>query len=67
MDINEKLKINLVSEDNETINGWLCEQLGSLPEIGNKISFAGWIFTVTEVSKNMATKIAVEADEEGTL
>ena len=67
VDINEKLKINLISEDNETINGWLCEQLGSLPEIGNKISFAGWIFTVTEVSKNMATKIAVEADEEGTL
>ena len=67
MNINEKLQINLVSEDNETINGWFCEQLGTLPEIGNKLSFSGWIFTVTEVSKNMATKISVEAEEEGTL
>lgn len=67
VDINEKLQINLVSEDNETINGWFCEQLGTLPEIGNKLSFSGWIFTVTEVSKNMATKISVEAEEEGTL
>lgn len=67
VDINEKLKINLVSEDNETINGWFCEQLGTLPEIGNKLNFCGWIFTVTEVSKNMATKISVETEEEGTL
>ena len=67
VDINEKLKINLVSEDNETINGWFCEQLGTLPEVGNKISFSGWIFTVTEVSKKMATKISVKAEEESTL
>ena len=67
VDINEKLQINLSSEDNETINGWICEQLGTLPEIGNKLSFSGWTFTVTEVSKNMATKISVEAEEEGSL
>lgn len=67
VDINEKLKINLVSEDNETINGWFCEQLGTLPEVGNRISFSGWIFTVTEVSKKMATKISVKAEEESTL
>ena len=67
VDINEKLKINLISEGNETINGWFCEQLGSLPEVGNKISFSGWIFTVTEVSKKMATKISVKAEEESLL
>ena len=67
VDINEKLKISLNSEVNETINGWICEQLDALPEIGNKISFSGWTFTVAEVSKNMATKICVEAEEEGNL
>lgn len=67
VDINEKLKISLNSEVNETINGWICEQLDALPEVGNKLSFSGWIFTVTEVSKNMATKICVEAEEEGNL
>ena len=49
VDINEKLKISLNSEVNETINGWICEQLDALPEIGNKISFSGWTFTVAEV------------------
>lgn len=67
VDINEKLKTSLNSEVNETINGWICEQLDALPEIGNKISFSGWTFTVAEVSKNMATKICVEAEEEGNL
>ena len=67
VDINEKLKINLVSENNETINGWFCEQLGTLPEIENNLSFGGWTFTVKEVSKNMATKIAVKPEEESAL
>jgi putative hemolysin len=67
VDINEKLKISLNSEANETINGWICEQLDALPEVGNKLSFSGWTFTVAEVSKNMATKICVEAEEEGNL
>ena len=67
VDINEKLKISLNSEVNETINGWICEQLDALPEVGNKLSFSGWTFTVAEVSKNMASKICVEAEEEGNL
>ena len=61
VDINEKLKINLESEDNETINGWICEKLGTLPEKGNQLTFGKWIFTVIEVSNNMATKISAEA------
>ena len=61
VDINEKLKINLESEDNETINGWICEKLGTLPEEGDKLTFGKWIFTVIEVSNNMATKISAEA------
>ena len=59
--INEKLKINLESEDNETINGWICEKLGTLPEKGNQLNFGKWIFTVIEVSNNMATKISADA------
>jgi len=61
VDINEKLKINLESEDNETINGWICEKLGTLPEKGNQLNFGKWIFTVIEVSNNMATKISADA------
>lgn len=59
-DANEILGINLESEDMNTIGGWLFEQFGYLPEVGNVFVKNKNIFTVEEVSQRRITKIRIK-------
>ena len=45
-DINEALRINLTSDINETIGGWIMERLGRIAEVGDKAACDGWTFIV---------------------
>ncbi|MCQ2613088.1 MAG: hemolysin family protein [Treponemataceae bacterium] len=45
-DVNNFLGQNFVSEEFETIGGWLLEQFGYLPEPGEKINRASMVFVV---------------------
>lgn len=58
-DANEILGINLESEYMNTIGGWLFEQFGYLPEVGNVFVKNKNIFTVEEVSQRRITKIRI--------
>lgn len=48
-DINEVLRVNILSEINETIGGWIMEKLDRIAEAGDKFCFEGWIFIVEKM------------------
>ncbi|HZK19554.1 MAG TPA: hemolysin family protein [Treponemataceae bacterium] len=49
IDIQEALSISLHSSFYDTIAGYILEQLGRIPRIGDSISVQGWTFTVQEM------------------
>lgn len=73
-DLKEDLHINLESNINETIGGWVAEQLDRMPEPEDSIEFEGWSFTVKkiqahriermEIRKNIVNKELEKEDEE---
>ncbi len=64
IDLNEKLGINLSSENCETIGGFICEKLGSIPQEGNFILAEGYKFTVIKMEDNRVKKIKMQKDGE---
>jgi len=63
------LHIQLESNINETIGGWVCEMLEKLPEPGEFIDFEGWRFTVVKIQAHRIerlrlTKLAEDEIEE---
>ncbi len=60
IDLNEKLGINLSSENCETIGGFICEWLGSIPQEGNFVCAEGYKFTVLKMEDNRVKKIRME-------
>ena len=64
IDLNEKFGINLSSENCETIGGFICEKLGSIPQEGNFILAEGYKFTVIKMEDNRVKKIKMQKDGE---
>ncbi len=48
-DMNETLRINLSSELNESVGGWIMEKIGRIAECGDSVKSDGWIFVVQEM------------------
>ncbi|MBQ9627074.1 MAG: hypothetical protein IJR40_07855, partial [Treponema sp.] len=48
-EINEALRINILSEINESVGGWIMEKIGRIAEAGDKVNFEGWNFIVTKM------------------
>ena len=57
--LREDLKINLVSEINETIGGWVTEQLNRMPVAGDKIEHEGWIFEVKKIQAHRIERMVI--------
>ncbi|MFI3257182.1 MAG: hemolysin family protein [Spirochaetales bacterium] len=62
-DISEKLEINLQSEYNETIGGFIMETLDGMAHEGDYIIKDGWRFTVESVSKRRITHVHIKPEE----
>lgn len=45
-----------------TINGWISENLDSIPKAGDTFSYEGLVFTVTRAENNRAEEISVEGE-----
>ncbi len=56
-EVNQIFKIQLVSEDFDTLGGWLLEQFGYLPSAGESIQKQKLIFTVEEMSQRRIRSI----------
>ena len=59
------MHIPLSSEINETLAGWLLEQLDHLPEVGESIEFSGFKFTVEKMKMHKVEKVLVKNLGEG--
>lgn len=65
LDLQEQMHIPLSSEINETLAGWLLEQLDHLPEVGESIEFSGFKFTVEKMKMHKVEKVLVKNLGEG--
>ena len=63
-DINSIMNKNFESEDFDTIGGWLLEQFGYLPEIGDKITKNGLLFTVEDQAGRRIQSIRIRYDKD---
>ena len=63
-DVNTCFAMNLVSEECDTIGGWLLEQFGYLPENGEKLKVGNRLFIVEEVASRRIQNIRIRYDRE---
>ena len=59
IDINQQLELNIVSENCETIGGYICEKLGEIPSEGQSIVISNYKFIVTKMDDKRVGKIRV--------
>jgi len=62
--IKEALNIALESQINETIGGWITEQLNRMPAVNDCVSFEQWDFIVTKVQAHRIERIRVVKNAE---
>ena len=53
------LGINLDSNINETIGGWICEKLGRIPTSGDYVAFEGWIFQAVKIQAHRIERVRI--------
>lgn len=58
------LHADLKSDINETIGGWVTEQLNRMPRTGDVCEREGWRFTVTKIQSHRIERIRVEKIQE---
>jgi putative hemolysin len=56
-DVNEKLGLNIPTEDFTTVAGFVFGALGREPEVGDTVNFEDLIFTVTEMDGTRITAL----------
>jgi len=64
-DFNATIGRNLISEECETVGGFVFHQFGKLPVIGDEITCKGYRFTVEKTSNTRILSIRATRDHEG--
>ena len=64
-EINEALRINILSEINESVGGWIMEKIGRIAEAGDKVNFEGWNFIVTKMDGLRIAAVKMIRDASG--
>lgn len=59
-DINELLKINIESENIDTIGGWIYSQLKSYPQINEKIIYENYEFIILKCDRKRVRKVLIK-------
>ncbi|MBR1420782.1 MAG: HlyC/CorC family transporter [Selenomonadaceae bacterium] len=63
-ELKDVLEIEIEDEDVDSIGGWLYEQLGNAPQVGQSASHRGNIFYVEEVDGVRITRVLVKLSKE---
>lgn len=58
-DVNEVLKMNLDSEEYDTLAGWLLEKIGELPSTGAVYKNGGTVFTIEDQSARRIQSVKI--------
>jgi CBS domain containing-hemolysin-like protein len=59
-DLNDHLPFELVSEDVDTIGGWLYSQLEEEIAVGASVEWENHLFTVTDMDNHRITRVTIE-------
>ena len=59
-DVNELLKLNLESDDYDTLGGWLMEQFDELPEAGAILTKDEAVYTVEDQSQRRIQSVMIK-------
>jgi putative hemolysin len=52
-DLNEELRLSIPEGDYDTLSGFLLTEFGSIPNVGDKISYRNYTFIVTKSSSRL--------------
>lgn len=58
-DVNELLQLELVSDECDTLGGWLMEQFGALPESGEMIKRSNVLYKIEDQSKRRIVTVRI--------
>ncbi len=64
-ELNEKLKLELPYEDFDTLAGFIFDQLGAVPEKGQKFTFRNMIFIIDELIGKRISKVRIIIKDSG--
>lgn len=59
-DINELLKIDIESENIDTIGGWIYSQLKSYPQVNDKINYEDYEFIILKCDRKRISKVLIK-------
>ena len=59
------LGIELESNINETIGGWICEKLGRIPAAGDYVAYEGWIFQAVKIQAHRIERVRIFKGRKG--
>jgi putative hemolysin len=62
-EVNDRLKLAVPAGDYETLAGFLLEQLGRVPEVGDELSYGNLSFAITEMQGVRITGVRVESHQ----
>jgi CBS domain containing-hemolysin-like protein len=62
-DLDELIGIDLSSEEYDTVSGFLLSSLGHIPNVGEKVFYEGYTFTVDQIKNRRIIKVNVKKEE----
>lgn len=66
IDLKLMFGLELTSEVNDTIGGWVVERLDRIAVVGDEVSFGDWKFTVTKIGVRRVTEVLIQSTAEAT-
>lgn len=65
-DLNEKLDLALVSEDNDSVGGYIIEKLDRFPEVGDRLHVDNLEFVIEKAENNRIESVLLKIDQKET-
>ena len=62
IDLKNIIGVQLFSDFNDSVGGWIMERLDRIPVAGDKVVYEGWIFTVQKVERRRIIEIKIQKD-----
>ena len=62
-DLNEKLELALVSEDNDSVGGYIIEKLDRFPEVGDRLHVDNLEFVIEKAENNRIESVLLKIDQ----
>jgi len=60
IDLAERVGVQLVADNSETLNGWFSEKLGRIPQEGDVLFDSGWSFTVVSADSTHVIEVRMQ-------